>query len=710
MPQGLGGGGGPPQEEANLNAMMMRQQQAQMGRRRPRPHECDEEFLELLHSTGITAAKGKRRMLAHPGPGAGSMLFNTAAGGTQQAVGAATAANPFYWSLPFRPSPPPPPASDSGDTTGMDVAQSAPSASESMGGGAGMAMESSQEEQAAAAELNCPLGLLPLLPPPSTESSSMMDDEENEAASMLGADAASPVLMATCLVQEAGGTGKMVVVLGSGRGDDATLAEAGKVAWAFLRVWGQEWGRWFNVPGHLREQWATTDVLVRVEWWPPSSSSSSKTAMCAEAAATGGLGAVILLSMLQQFLAHQGGLKLQPRVAVVGDVTLGGKFISAPESGDSGGLAATLLRAAVLTGMEALVLPLDMEEAMCRCLRASPECTVQVKFAADVADLLSLTTLGDAFSSPPQALPPAPLAPCYWHGGAVAASSSLLMKRGGGLASSTEGSSTGQPAEEVGRGGEQHHLCVAPTVMPVDDASVSLRCVEVGVLLGGRGDFLITGLSHHASPTVGGPLVERAVLPSNSTSAGSGQGGKAVRAAISVARMLLLKHQGEISQLLGPPKVDLRTMTTAAAPTHGSNSPFFGLPSLPSPLPAALKVDVHVHLPHSLASAAYALPAFLALVEVSWQCRGSLDGIASLGELDGMGGVSLHERLRPSFVQSLGEHGLKKVILPRGPACELVRQAGGVGDRWVVGNGVLVQGVGSIMDAVRCCFLGDDGI
>jgi hypothetical protein len=136
-------------------------------------------------------------------------------------------------------------------------------------------------------------------------------------------------------------------------------------------------------------------------------------------------------------------------------------------------------------------------------------------------------------------------------------------------------------------------------------------------------------------------------------------------------------------------------------------------PSLP-PSPSS-KVDIHVHLPHCLPSAAggaYALPAFLALLAACWpDLRDSLDGIGSLGELNVMGALSLHScRLPPSFVSSLPSSGVRKVILPRAQACELVRREGGVGDRWVLGNSVLVVGAEGILDAVRCCFLGDDGI
>jgi len=288
-------------------------------------------------------------------------------------------------------------------------------------------------------------------------------------------------------------------------------------------------------------------------------------------------------------------------------------------------------------------------------------------------------------------------------------SSSLLMKK--------------RPGKEEGEGGrEGGWVYVAHALQPVDDVSVSFRRVEVAILSrGGRGEFVITttGLpssSSSSSPPAAAPIL----LPSNSfnrssssgsnnsstsststssSSSGGGGGGGAVSAAINVARVLLLKHQQQLCQLLGPPTIDLRTMTSLP-------------PSLP---PSSSKIDIHVHLPHCLPSAAagaYALPAFLALLAACWPgLRDSLDGIGGVGELNCVGALSLHScRLPPSFVSSLPSSGVRKVILPRAQACELVRRGEGVGDRWVLGNGVLVVGAEGILDAVRCCFLGDDGI
>ena len=117
-------------------------------------------------------------------------------------------------------------------------------------------------------------------------------------------------------------------------------------------------------------------------------------------------------------------------------------------------------------------------------------------------------------------------------------------------------------------------------------------------------------------------------------------------------------------------------------------------------------IDVHINLPQSFQTASYAVPTLLALITVCWD-REALEGTASVGDLNAMGILSFGERLRPNFLQSLRSHGLRKVILPRGPALELVRQGGGFGDRWTLRNGVVVEGAEGVLDLIRCAYLDD---
>ena len=204
-------------------------------------------------------------------------------------------------------------------------------------------------------------------------------------------------------------------------------------------------------------------------------------------------------------------------------------------------------------------------------------------------------------------------------------------------------------------------VAVAPTLLPFDDRLVSLCWVEAAVLptLGqGPGAFLVTGVKKESN---------------------------CVRSALNAARFLLLKCQGAISQLLGPPAVDLRTM--------------MGNQDQP--------VDILVHIPQPLPSSAYAVPALLALITAVWD-REPVRRTVSLGELNSLGSLSFNERLRPNFLSALRGHGMRKVIVPRGQAMELVREGGGMGDRWTLTDGVVVQGAESVMELVRAAFLGGD--
>lgn len=267
-------------------------------------------------------------------------------------------------------------------------------------------------------------------------------------------------------------------------------------------------------------------------------------------------------------------------------------------------------------------------------------------------------------------------------------------------------------------------LYSVPTILPLDCISVALRHVEVGVLphrdtCSGTnragGEFIITGLIRQQSPS--GDNDE------------SSREQRAVRAAINTVRFLVLKHQGEITAMLGPPVIDLRTMKMKVFSSKrqrkkeeeeeeqkgrdGDDEGFMDEeeeePQDDDDEASTSAADIHLHFPEALPSGAYALPILLALVAVAWGGE-SLDRIASLGDIDGLGRLSLHDHIRPTFIAALRDSGVTKILLPRAQALEIVRQEGGIGDRWVLRNGVLVHGIEGLLDAIRCCFLGDDNL
>lgn len=84
--------------------------------------------------------------------------------------------------------------------------------------------------------------------------------------------------------------------------------------------------------------------------------------------------------------------------------------------------------------------------------------------------------------------------------------------------------------------------------------------------------------------------------------------------------------------------------------------------------------------------------------------------IVSVGEVNMLGRLEYKEMLRPSFVSALRAHRMRKVIIPRLHAMELVRAMGGVGDRWAGCGGVIVQGAEGLFDLVRHAFLGGDDL
>jgi len=491
-------------------------------------------------------------------------------------------------------------------------------------------------------------------------------------------------------------------------------------------------------------------------------SSISSEAAAAVGMDGGGMGVSIFLSLLQLWVSKE-RLALKPNVVVMGELMLCGNIISGyshrqhrgkerGREGEEECVLAGMLRAAREGGVGCLILPKDMQEDVASFLcanaagaasaavagaagaaaaAAAPKADVRFLFAEDIVDLLGFVSGSFSFSS---SIPP----PSYWGNQASFHPSSLSFRSSSPSPklSLLVGKRLSCTHEEKGWTGEREEgwIYVAPTLLPVDDVSVSFRRVEVAVLLGGgRGQFLVTttGLASSSSSslssfTFSSPsssvTASPILLSSNSinrtsssgsngniissrrrSNCGGGKGeggGGAVCAAINVARVLLLKNQQQLCQFLGPPTIDLRAMS-----------------SLPSSLPSSLrkKIDILVYIPQCLPSAAvgaYALPAFLALVAACWPgLRGSLDGTGSLGELNGMGTMSLHScRLPPSFVSSLPSSVIRKMVMPRAQACELVRSGGGVGDKWLLGNGVLVVGTESILDAIQCFFLGNDRI
>jgi hypothetical protein len=199
-------------------------------------------------------------------------------------------------------------------------------------------------------------------------------------------------------------------------------------------------------------------------------------------------------------------------------------------------------------------------------------------------------------------------------------------------------------------------------VLPFDDVAVCMRTVEAVALPRagrGAGALVLTGIREE-------------------------QGQGMVRSALNAARFVLLKRQAAISELLGPPTVDLRSMTRRGR-----------------------GVDILLHLPQACASMGYGAPMLLALTAVVWNLDpAALRHTASVGEVNALGCLSSHERTRPTFLQALREHGMRRAVLPRGQALEVIREGGGVGDCWTLPGGVVVYGVESAMDLVRAVFMG----
>lgn len=232
-----------------------------------------------------------------------------------------------------------------------------------------------------------------------------------------------------------------------------------------------------------------------------------------------------------------------------------------------------------------------------------------------------------------------------------------------------------QPDVDLERG-----VGLAPTLLPFDDVLVAFRWVEAAVLprteqAGGNGGFIVTGVQ---------------------------EDGNCLRSALNAARFLLLKHQVTLSQLLGPPAIDLQHMRRLPAPAAGAGMSSGQAQQYVGP------VDIHVHVPQALHSAAYAVPALLSLVTVVWGMKDPTSQTVSLGELNMLGRMEFKETLRPSFVSAVRLHRMRKVIIPRTHALKLVSELGGVGDRAVACGGVVVQGAEGLLDLVRHAFLGGD--
>lgn len=437
------------------------------------------------------------------------------------------------------------------------------------------------------------------------------------------------------------GSGHLHMLLPSGHAAStgAALEESVRVAQSFFRLWGPR-------------AWAAVlcqrDIIVRFDAVDGSDSLGGGLSV--------GAGAAIFLSLLQLLAAS----RLRPRVAVLGDVALDGRLVSpARGSGIPVGPQELAARVQRSGGLQFVVLPREAEDGL---RRVSLLGRLDVHFASNVRELVALAF--DEGSHCPELdswLPPhhrdSPETPDAATAAAAAA--------GAGS-----------------NGAKDRRLFVAPTLLPTDhgDVAVAPRSVEACSLprpseCCSAGRFLVTGLK---------------VKDGN----GNGNGGASARAAINTVRFLLLKHQADISRLLGPPAVDLRVMRLAA----GHHAP----------------VDIHIHLPQALPSPAYALPALLALLAVAWPVRESLEDVVSLGEVDAvgtLGGMRMHGRLRLTFAAALRDCGASKVLLPQAVARELAREegGGGAGDRWLLpDSGVLVQGVGRVLDVVRACFLGDD--
>ncbi len=527
-------------------------------------------------------------------------------------------------------------------------------------------------------------------------------------------------------------------------GEAAALEEAARVAHSFLRLWG---------PRAWAHALTGKDVVVRFEERRRGGGAGGAGMLPPMPAAAGpsslsGLGAGMLLSLLQLVAGSVGSggqqkqgrppqpMRWRARVALLGEATLEGRLVLAAwdslrDDGDrqhrgngqgpqqqqqqqlrqrqQQALAARVQAALASGAVDCVILPRDGEAGWRRLSSSSSSSSSSslpsalasaVRFAGDVRELFSLVAAAGA-------------------GGSEAACAWLPPRRpeAGG-----EGGSSTNNSSRVCR------LFVAPTVLPADDGvvAVAARSVEACALprpLGGAGRFFITGLPSEGGGGGGGG--------GGSCSSGSSKGGaggaSSARAALNTARFLLLKHQGDIARPLGPPAIDLRAMrlvgltpaAAAAAAAAADPAGACGGSGMDEEREVdaaagagAGAVDIHLHLPQALPSPAYALPALLALVAVAWPgARESLDGIASLGEVNALGALGLHARLRPTFVAALNECGVRKMVLPRGPALELVREeGGGVGDRWLLQSGVMVQGVERVLDVVRACFLGDDGL
>lgn len=140
---------------------------------------------------------------------------------------------------------------------------------------------------------------------------------------------------------------------------------------------------------------------------------------------------------------------------------------------------------------------------------------------------------------------------------------------------------------------------VGPTLLPFDDVSVAFRWVEA------------VALPRLPSPTA--PILAPHQQAHGAwTMTGVQEEGNCVRSALNAARFLLLKHHAALSQLLGPPVIDLQYLRRLPGPAAAA-----GLshePCQPPPGP----IDLHIHVPQPLHSAAYAAPCLLALISVVW--------------------------------------------------------------------------------------------
>lgn len=210
------------------------------------------------------------------------------------------------------------------------------------------------------------------------------------------------------------GTGKLHIVAppSTGTGNDGSLQDISKVAFSFLRLNVDEWKDLLPEGVNRELHRPTKDIIVRIETIMDSNSRSSiKTrmmrrcssspAVVAAAATTGhisggaavpstfnlsGLGGAIFLSLLHLFIGSKRqmqreegkeGLSLIPfsKVAVIGDITLEGRFfsIAPPSTASNSSVLKSIpcphtihllapLRALLAAGAECVILPKQEEE------------------------------------------------------------------------------------------------------------------------------------------------------------------------------------------------------------------------------------------------------------------------------------------------------------------------------------------------------------